>query len=128
MINFTSFSDELAKIAEGRYRQATSREQLWLPEGLIGSVIPVDPAEREEAYRNVTKFSAPINSIVGGVGGGMVGFALGGEHGSPIGAAIGTGLGALALGGTSALLRHHMANKIRERAILEETERNRILS
>ena len=124
MINFASFSDELTKIAAGgdEYRKVTPWEQWMQPEGLIGQTIPLDPEAREEAYRKATGYNIPLAALAGGVFGGLHGY---GAHipGSPVGAAIGTGIGALALGGTSALVRHIMANKVRERAVLEATQR-----
>jgi len=122
MINFESFSDELAKIAEGGYRHVTPWEQWMLPEGVIGSVIPLDPEERAEEYRKASRFAVPMSAVSGGLLGGTLGYGIH-PHGSPIGGAIGLGLGALAMGGGTELLRRHMAKRIRERAMIEAASR-----
>lgn len=103
--------------SQERYRPVTMWERLMRPEGLLGEVIPLDPKEREKAYRKATMFNLPASIVTGGLGGGMSGY---GGWGTPKAALIGAGVGALSMGALGYGLRELMAKKIRDRAIQEQ--------
>lgn len=117
--SYGAFLDELGqirKLAEGEARPMTSIEK-WGPEIWLGDDVPLDPTERQQRYMDNTRKMLPIQAGMGALGGGLMAHGAGargiGQH------AIGAGLGAVATPLMGNALRHIMAKKIYQDALLE---------